>query len=103
MGKTLKKVQSGLLVAFVKKFNAYVINGFVRWLIDLTTQILCIISVIEFDSKDCSWDSFRKEILGITNSSKAVSNSLRGKLYADYPVELPGSDNFVRMQVHLKV
>ena len=50
--------------------------------------------VIEFDSKDCSWDSFRKEIF-ITNSSKAVSDSLRGKLYADYPVELPESDNFV--------
>lgn len=95
-GKTLK-VQSGLLVAFVKKFNAYVINGFYAAMADRFNHPDNIMHyfVIEFDSKDCSWDSFRKEILGITNSSKAVSDSLRGKLYADYPVELPGSDNFV--------
>ena len=31
----------------------------------------------------------------MTNSSKASPTSLRGQLYADFPVELPGSDNFV--------
>lgn len=95
-GQTLK-VQSGLIVAFVEAFDAYVINGFYPAMAERFDHADNVMHyfVVEFDSADCSWESFRKEILGVTNSSKAASTSLRGQLFADFPVELPGSDNFV--------
>jgi hypothetical protein len=95
-GQTLK-VQSGLIVAFVEAFDAYVINGFYPAMAERFDNADNVMHyfVVEFDSAECSWESFRKEILGVTNSSKAASTSLRGQLFADFPVELPGSDNFV--------
>lgn len=95
-GQTLK-VQSGLIVAFVEAFDAYVINGFYPAMAERFDHADNVMHyfVVEFDSAECSWESFRKEILGVTNSSKAASTSLRGQLFADFPVELPGSDNFV--------
>jgi hypothetical protein len=95
-GQTLK-VQSGLIVAFVEAFDAYLINGFYPAMAERFDHADNVMHyfVVEFDSAECSWESFRKEILGVTNSSKAASTSLRGQLFADFPVELPGSDNFV--------
>lgn len=95
-GQTLK-VQSGLIIGFVEAFDAYVINGFYPAMAERFhhAENRMHYFVVEFDSADCSWESFRKEVLGVTNSSKASSTSLRGQLYADFPVELPGSDNFV--------
>jgi hypothetical protein len=95
-GQTLK-VQSGLIVAFVEAFDAYVINGFYPAMAERFDHADNVMHyfVVEFDSAECSWESFRKEILGVTNSSKAAATSLRGQLFTDFPVELPGSDNFV--------
>ena len=95
-GQTLK-VQSGLIICFVEAFDAYVINGFYPAMAERFhhAENRMHYFVVEFDSADCSWESFRKDILGVTNSSQASSTSLRGQLYADFPVELPGSDNFV--------
>ena len=95
-GKTLK-VQSGLIIGFVEAFDAYVMNGFYPAMAERFhhAENLMHYFVVEFDSADCSWESFRKEVLGVTNSSNAVPTSLRGQLYADFPVDLPGSDNFV--------
>ena len=91
------KVQSGLIIGFVEAFDAYVINGFYPAMAERFHHAdnRMHYFVVEFDSADCSWKSFRKEVLGCTNSSKASPTSLRGQLYADFPVELPGSDNFV--------
>lgn len=95
-GQTLK-VQSGLIIGYIEAFDAYVINGFYPAMAERFhhAENLMHYFVVEFDSADCSWESFRKEVLGVTNSSKASPTSLRGQLYADFPVELPGSDNFV--------
>ena len=95
-GQTLK-VQSGLIIGFVEAFDAYVINGFYPAMAERFhhAENRMHYFVVEFDSKNCSWESFRKEVLGVTNSSEASSTSLRGQLYKDFPVELPGSDNFV--------
>ena len=95
-GQTLK-VQSGLIIGFVEAFDAYVINGFYPAMAERFhhAENRMHYFLVEFDSADCSWKSFRKEVLGVTNSSKASPTSLRGQLYADFPVELPGSDNFV--------
>ena len=79
-GQTLK-VQSGLIIGFVEAFDAYVINGFYPAMAERFhhAENRMHYFVVEFDSADCSWESFRKEILGVTNSSKASSTSLRGQ------------------------
>jgi hypothetical protein len=51
--------------------------------------------VVEFDPVVISWQQFRKDVLGSTNAAKAAPESFRGQLYAEYPVEFPGRDNFV--------
>ena len=51
--------------------------------------------VLEFDPTQISWEQFRKNILGSTDSSKADPSSFRGQLYAEYKVEFPARDNFV--------
>lgn len=95
-GKTFK-VQAGLIATFVEAFDAYVINGFYPAMADRFNHPdnLMHYMVVEFDSNDCSWNSFRQDVLGVTNAAKASPTSLRGQLFATYPVELPGSDNFV--------
>ncbi|MAI20401.1 MAG: hypothetical protein CMF28_04125 [Kiritimatiellaceae bacterium] len=91
------KVQAGLIVTFVEAFNSFVINGFYPAMAERFNHADNVMHylVVEFDSNDCSWRSFRQDVLGVTNAAKASASSLRGQLFAEYPVELPGSDNFV--------
>ncbi|VGO22941.1 hypothetical protein [Pontiella sulfatireligans] len=95
-GKTAK-IQDGLIMAYIEKLDAYCINAFYPSmeanLYDEATEIDYY--VVEFDPGQVSWADFRKKILGATNASNAVPESLRGQLYSEYPVEFPGRDNFV--------
>ena len=49
--------------------------------------------VVEFDSADCAGSRFERGTR--VTIREGVPTSLRGQLYADFPVERFGSDNFV--------
>lgn len=91
------KIQDGLLIAYLEELDCYCMNAFFPAMEanfnDAKTQIDYY--VVEFDPAQVSWEQFRKNSLGSTDSSKADPESFRGQLYAEYPVEFPGRDNFV--------
>ncbi|MEE9368396.1 MAG: hypothetical protein V3V05_05980 [Pontiella sp.] len=91
------KIQDGLLMAYLEDLGCYCINAFYPAMEanfkNLATQIDYY--VLEFDPEQISWKQFRKNILGVTDSSKAEPGSFRGQLYADYKIDFPGRDNFV--------
>ncbi len=92
-----QKIQDGLIMAWLEELDAYCINAFYPVMEENfyhpATEITYF--VLEFDPSQVSWKQFRKEILGSTDASKADPNSFRGQLFAQYPVEFPGRDNFV--------
>ena len=91
------KLEDGLLMAYLADLDAYCINAFYPAMEGNFNDPATVIHyhVVEFDSAQTSWQQFRKEILGSTDSSKADPASFRGQLYAQYPSEYPGRDNFV--------
>ena len=92
-----QKLDAGLLMAWLSDLDCYCINAFYPAMeenfYNPTTNIDYF--VVEFDPDQVSWEQFRKEVLGVTNASKAAPDSFRGQLYAEYQVEFPGRDNFV--------
>lgn len=95
-GKTAK-LQDGVIMAYLEDLDAYCINAFYPSMeanfYNPKTEIHY--HVVEFDPAQVSWKAFRRNVLGSTNASNAVPGSFRGQLYAEYPVEFPGRDNFV--------
>ncbi len=95
-GKTVK-LQDGFIMGYIKKLEAYCINGFYPSMeanfYHPDTRMRYY--VVEFDPAETSWSAFRKKVLGATNASNARHESFRGQLYSEYPVEFPGRDNFV--------
>lgn len=93
----VKKVQAGLLVGWLDALDCYCINAFYPAMEANFYHADTMIDyyVVEFDPSQVSWEHFRKNILGATNSAKAAPESFRGQLYARYKVEFPGRDNFV--------
>jgi hypothetical protein len=97
--RATQKIQDGLLLAHLEAFDCFCINAFYPAMeenfYNPATEMTYF--VIEFDPEQISWSSFRKEILGSTDSSKADPASFRGQLYATYgdALEYPGRDNFV--------
>lgn len=91
------KLQDGILMGYLEEVDAYCINAFYPSMeanfYHPDTRIHY--HVVEFDPAQVSWKSFRKNILGATDSSKADPASFRGRLYSQYPVRFPGRDNFV--------
>ncbi len=91
------KLQSGIVLAWLDKLEAYCINGFYSAMVEKfhypgnTMHYY----VVEFDSNDVSWKCFRKNVLGSTNCSAANPESFRGRMYKDWPVANPTADNFV--------
>jgi hypothetical protein len=96
-GKRVNKIQDGLLITYLDSLDCYCINAFYPAMEENfyhpDTRITYY--VVEFDPEQASWEDFRKNILGSTDSSRAAPESFRGQLYADYPVDFPGRDNFV--------
>ena len=92
-----RKVQAGVLMSWLEELECYCINAFYPAMeanfYHPDTRIgYC---VMEFNPEETTWLRFRKEILGATNAAKAVPDSFRGQLYAEYKVDFPGRDNFV--------
>jgi len=92
-----QKIQDGLIMAWLDELDAYCINAFYPVMEEnfYHPETEITYSVLEFDPAQISWKAFRKTILGSTDASKADPDSFRGRLYAEYPVEFPGRDNFV--------
>lgn len=91
------KLQAGLIMGFINELDAYGINAFYPSLeaIFYHPETVMHYHVVDFDSSTVSWKEFRRNVLGVTNAAKADPDSLRGKLYAEFPVAFPGRDNFV--------
>ena len=96
-GRTTQKLQDGVIMAWLEPLDCYCINAFYPAMeanfYNPATRMDYY--VLEFSPQQLSWEQFRKTILGVTDASKAVPESFRGQLYAEYPVEFPGRDNFV--------
>jgi hypothetical protein len=94
-----QKIETGLLMAWLNDLDCYCINAFYPAMEDNFYNPATNIDyyVVEFDPEQVSWEQFRKNILGATDSSKADPASFRGQLYARYSSRLqyPGRDNFV--------
>jgi len=92
-----KKIDTGLVLAWLDSINRYCVNGFYPAMeanfYHPDTKI--VYHVVEFDPAHLSWKTFREEIIGATNASKAAPHTLRGQLFARHPVEFPARDNFV--------
>lgn len=95
-GKTVK-LQDGFIMGWLEDLELYCVNAFYPSMEShfYHPETIMHYYVVEFDSEQVSWKSFRKELLGATNSSNAVPQSFRGQLYHEYPVPFPGRDNFV--------
>jgi hypothetical protein len=97
--KQTQKIQDGLLLAHLDDFDCFCINAFYPAMEENFYNPITEITyfVVEFNPDQISWKQFRKNILGVTDSSKADAESFRGQLYKTYGVELeyPGRDNFV--------
>jgi hypothetical protein len=97
VNRRTQKLQDGMIMAYLADLDAYCVNAFFPAMEanfnDPATRISYY--VVEFDPAEISWEIFRKEILGSTDASRAVPDSFRGKLYAEYKVDYPGRDNFV--------
>ena len=95
--QAIQKLEEGFLMAWIAELDAYCVNAFYlpmeAHLYHEDTRIGYF--VVEFDPRDTSWEHFRKAVLGSTNARAADPDSLRGRLYAEFPVETPGTDNFV--------
>ena len=95
--KQTAKVQDGVIMGYIEELDAYCVNAFYPAMeanfYAPSTRITYY--VMEFDSEQTSWLDFRKKVLGSTNAAAADSESFRGRLYAEFPVEYPGRDNFV--------
>ena len=93
-----RKIQAGLLMAWIGELDRYCINGFYPILEEIFNHPATELRyhVVEFDPGEVSWARFRKEILGSTNAAKADPKSFRGRLYSTYgaALEYPGRDNF---------
>ncbi|MBN2686342.1 MAG: hypothetical protein JXR40_13760 [Pontiellaceae bacterium] len=93
----VRKIETGLLTAWLDPLGCCCINAFYPAMeanfYHPATRMDYY--VLDFDPAEVSWQQFRKEILGSTNAAKAAPESFRGQLYAEYPVEFPGRDNFV--------
>lgn len=91
------KIETGLMMAWINELDAYGINAFYPAMeanfYHPETRIDYF--VLEFDPAATSWKQFRKQVLGATNAASADSNSFRGRLYTEFPVEFPGRDNFL--------
>lgn len=96
-GAQIHKIQAGLLMGWLDSLGCYCINAFYPAMEANFNNPATIMDyyVFEFDPAHVSWEQFRKNILGSTDSSKADPDSFRGQLYAKYKVEFPGRDNFV--------
>ena len=97
-GGETRKIQAGLLMAWIEELDRYCINGFYPILEEIFNHPATEMHyhVVEFDPQKVSWASFRKEILGATNAAQADPGSFRGQLYSSYgsALEHPGRDNF---------
>ena len=91
------KIQDGIIMAYLEGLDCYCINAFFPAMEANFNHPATSIDyyVVEFDPAQVSWERFRKNVLGSTDASKADPQSFRGRLYAEYPVEFPGRDNFV--------
>ncbi len=91
------RIQSGLLMAWIEPLDCFAINAFYPAMeanfYHPATRIDYY--VVEFDPAVVDWRAFRREVLGSTNAAKAEPGSIRGRLYAQYPVPFPGRDNFL--------
>lgn len=95
--QAVKKIQDGLLMAWLAPLDCYCINAFYPVMEANFYNPATVMDyfVVEFDPAQTSWEQFRKKILGATDAGKAAPESFRGQLYAEFPVEYPGRDNFV--------
>lgn len=95
-GRKTVKLQDGIIMGFLEDLDAYCVNAFYPSMEAnfYSEQTAITYFVVEFDPVQVSWKEFRKTVLGSTNASNAVPESFRGQLYAEYPVEFPGRDNF---------
>ncbi len=95
-GKAVK-LQDGMIMGYIKELDAYCINGFYPSMeanfYHPDTRMTYY--VVEFDAAETPWSVFRKKVLGATNAANARHESFRGQLFAEYPVEFPGRDNFL--------
>lgn len=69
-GKSPKYVFNGFFMQMRSKFTAP--GGSIQY------------SVVEWDEKDLAWEDFRGKVLGPTDPSEAPSDSLRGKILANW-------------------
>lgn len=95
-GKTVK-LQDGFIMGWLEDLELYCVNAFYPSMEAhfYHPDTVMHYYVAEFDSEQVSWKTFRKKLLGATNSSNAVPESFRGQLYHEYPVQFPGRDNYV--------
>ena len=97
--KQTRKIQDGLVMAWLGELDCYCINAFYPILEEIfhapATKIYY--HVVDFDPGQLSWARFREKILGATDASRADPGSFRGQLHAAYgdALEYPGRDNFV--------
>lgn len=95
--RATQKIEDGFIMAWIAELDAYCVNAFYPSMeanfYHEETRIGYY--VVEFDPRQTSWETFRKKVLGSTNASAADPDSLRGRLYADFPIDYPGRDNFV--------
>ena len=93
----VKKIQPGLLMAWLDDLKCYCMNAFYPAMeanfYHPDNQMVYF--VVDFDPARISWAQFRDSLLGATRADRAAPESFRGQLYADYPVNYPGRDNFV--------
>lgn len=91
------KLQTGLIMGFIEELGVYGINAFYPMMesIFYDSETVMHYHVVEFDSLQTSWKTFRRDLLGPTNSSAAGPESFRGMLYSEYPVDFPERDNYV--------
>lgn len=92
-----EKIQDGVIVAWVGELDCYCINAFYPAMEEnfYHPDTHLDYHVLEFDPATVSWAEFRREVLGATDSSKAMPGSFRSTLYAEHRVQFPGRDNFV--------
>lgn len=91
------KLQDGVIVAWLEDQDCYCVNAFYPAMEEnfYSASTKMAYHVVEFDPRRVSWSQFRRDILGVTDASKADPGSFRGQLYAAHAVEFPGRDNFV--------
>ena len=93
-----RKIQAGLLMAWIEELDRYCINGFYPVMEEIFNHPATVMDyhVVEFDPGQVTWECFRKKILGATNAAQADSESFRGRLYSTFgaSLEFPGRDNF---------